>query len=263
MIHVLRGQAASPAMLNVFGVRSASVSVQGIARNSKDDSTGTSIDGRILLVADGIGRDAGGEIASAMAIETARNQLETTLSRQSTGELVGDPSLLINAAMAQANQAVLDLAHKPKHSGTSSTLVVGVFDGPRIHVQSAGDSRAYLIRGTIIEQLTVDDSFTQMMLSCGLVSREDARTHPRRGVLLRALGQHDFVPNPDVVTRELESGDRILLCTDGLSDFVEDEDMRAIVCESGSPAEAVHRLTAAAQKAESQEDVSCIVAFVD
>lgn len=263
MIQAPHVQLTPSARQRALNTRVAAVSVQGVGRTNNEDAVSTLDDNHILLVADGIGGAAAGELASATAIEAIGRQLTHTATRRLSGELVGDPATLINAAMSQANRAIVNLSRQPEHRGAGCTIVAAVLDGSLLHVQSAGDSRAYLIRESVIEQLTVDDSFTQMLVSCRLVRPEDARTHPRRNVLLRALGQHDFTPNPHVVTRQLQPGDRVLLCTDGLSDFIENNNIQAIVSDSDSPQEAADRLTRSAQDAGSQDDVTCLVAFIE
>lgn len=261
MIQLVRRESTpSPEQFNLR-FRSASASVQGSGRDQNEDAVSVSADGQLLIVADGIGGAAAGELASKLAVDTIQTQLERTFTNLDDG--FTDVTDLLNAAICEANHRVVQLGREREHRGAGATVVIGVVTDRYLHVQSAGDSRAYLIRGHEIEQLTVDDSFTQMLLSCGWVSQEAARTHPRRNVLLRALGQHDFAPNPEAISRLLEAGDRILICTDGLSDFVEDEQLRKVIVDSETPRKAADSLLQAAQEAGSTDDTTCVVTFVE
>jgi protein phosphatase len=146
-------------------------------------------------------------------------------------------------------------------SDMGSTLVIGVVDGVTVSVASIGDSRAYLIDASgQLTQLTRDDSLVQRLIDANQITAEEARHHPKRSVILRALGSGAFKP-PEVVTRELYLGDRLLLCSDGLSSMLDDTIIAKLAApaESPTPQEACSRLIQAANASGGEDNISVIV----
>jgi len=230
----------------------ASRSDVGRMRDHNEDSVWPTTDGvtnevLAVAVADGMGGHAGGEIASATALDTAMT-------------VGGDPAMRIQAA----NLAVIDAARlRPRLSGMGTTLTLGLLDPDGdLDMAHVGDSRAYLLRGETLEQLTSDHSYVAEMIAAGRLTPEEAAIHPYRSVLTRAVGLDPTV-QVDTYGYILESNDRVLLCSDGLTSMVPDAEMAAILGASGSsPAAAADALVAAANEAGGADNITVIVVDV-
>jgi protein phosphatase len=198
----------------------------------------------IVGVADGMGGHVAGEVASRIAIDTAI-------------EAEGSPIERVKAA----NEAVIAKTRsEPKLRGMGTTLTLAVFEGEAVDIGHIGDSRAYLQHGDSLRQLTTDHSLMAEMIAAGELGPEEAAVHPYRSVITRAVGLDEEL-RIDHVTADLEPGDRVLLCTDGLTNMVDDDRVRAILHENPSPAEAVWALVDAANAAGGIDNVT--VAVVD
>jgi protein phosphatase len=211
----------------------------------------------LFVVADGMGGQQSGEIASRVAIDAIAGRAQTGLFSQAPPQ---DAAGWVQAAMESAHQAVAD-RRASAQSDMGSTLVMAVVDGATVSVASIGDSRAYLVEaGGEITQLTTDDSLVQRLLSANQITPEEARHHPKRSVILRALGSGTFKP-PDVISRELFLGDRLLLCSDGLSSMLDDTIIAKLAApeETASPQEAASRLVEAANASGGEDNISVIV----
>lgn len=195
--------------------------------------TGARSDGiQLLIVCDGMGGHDGGEVASKLACETLRTELETADA--------SDPARAIEAALVKANAAVLRAATPTGGRDMGTTAVVAWVDGSRLWYGWVGDSRLYHFRGSSIVSQSVDHTRVQVMLELGLIRPEEVRGHPEGHILMQALGggpaaQQSFMPSVRVEAEVLEPGDVLLLCTDGLHDLVEDAGL--ILTISGRTAE--------------------------
>ncbi len=148
----------------------------------------------------------------------------------------------------------------PNRTGMGTTLTAVYTDGRRVALAQVGDSRAYLLRGGELRQLTTDHTLVQAMVDAGRLTAEQARTSPHRNIVVRSLGaEHD--PEPDIAWLEVESGDRLLLCSDGLSDLVDDAEIATHLAASTCQ-DAVEQLVAAALAAGGKDNVTCIAADV-
>jgi serine/threonine protein phosphatase PrpC len=207
------------------------------------------------VVADGMGGHSAGEIASGTIVNTIARRafsldpLQPTSPEQRTQWL--------KDTVQAANQAVFDLR---KSAGTDmgSTLVAALLDGPQATLAHAGDSRIYKINAGQIEQLTTDHSLVERLIATGQITRLEARNHPQRNVVYRTVGDK---PNLEIDTSShtLLPGDRLLLCSDGLSGMLEDRYLQKIVLESTCPQEACERLIAAANAAGGEDNITAIV----
>jgi serine/threonine protein phosphatase PrpC len=232
----------------------ALVSDTGAVRNSNEDA-GRIVQpgdagvlashGVLAIVADGMGGHLAGEVASRMAVDIVHRRYYA--APPSTTESDAPQHALVDA-LNDANRAIYDCAAADsQHAGMGTTCVALAVRGDRAYASHAGDSRLYLIRGGGIYQLTNDDSAVGEMVSRGLLSREAARRHEDRNVILKALGTHPSVeasawPEPLPV----QPGDVFLLCTDGLTDLVEEEEL-AEAARSDRAAAACHTLVALAK----------------
>ena len=231
--------------------------ISDVGRVRKDNQDSGYAGPWLLTVCDGVGGAARGDLASSTAIGQLRR-----LDQPPDGDLTEKHRLeLVAGALHRASDKIGDLVdEEPSLSGTSTTATVALFDGSRLAMGHVGDSRAYLFRGHEISQLTSDHTFVQSLIDEGRISEEDARTHPHRNLILKALdGVHDV--DPDLFTVELAPDDRILLCSDGASGSLDDRRL-ADILSTGSPDFAAVELVRASLEAGSTDNVTCIVADV-
>jgi serine/threonine protein phosphatase PrpC len=231
--------------------------ISDVGRVRKDNQDSGYAGPWLLTVCDGVGGAARGDLASSTAIGQLRRLDQPP---PETGE--PDARLeLVAGALHRASDRIGELVdEEPSLSGTSTTATVALFDGERLAMGHVGDSRAYLFREHEISQLTSDHTFVQSLIDEGRITEEDARTHPHRNLILKALdGVHEV--DPDLFTVELVENDRILLCSDGASGSL-DESRLADILATGSPDFAAVELVRASLEAGSTDNVTCIVADV-
>jgi protein phosphatase len=209
----------------------------------------------LFAVADGMGGHRGGAVASQVALEV--------LSQMEGDSMAGDGAADGLAEMVtQANDAVLERASgEPRLSGMGTTLTAVVVQPERIHLAHVGDSRAYMLRDGTLRQLTEDHSLVQRMVNEGKLTPEEAEVHPHRSVLTRALGVEPDL-QVDQETIEVRPGDRILLCSDGLTTMVPEEEIQRIVEESDNPQRAAEALVASANGAGGLDNITAVLLFV-
>lgn len=189
-----------------------------LGRHRKDNQDAGYAGPHLLAVADGVGGAAYGDVASHTAIATLQR-----LDEPPAGDLLETLAGAIHRVHDRIAELVEDDAEL---TGTSTTVTVGLFDGERIALAHAGDSRAYLLRAGTIRQLTKDHTFVQSLVDEGRITEEESRTHPHRNLILRAVdGVHDTAP--DLFYVDLQPGDRLLFCSDGASGPLDDTRMAA------------------------------------
>jgi protein phosphatase len=227
----------------------------GHIRKRNEDSICVVPELSFFAVADGMGGHLAGEVASSMAIESVAGQLgadkKTPLEKK-----------LLKGVQA-ANSKVYEASKKDSACrGMGTTLTAAVIRGREIILAHVGDSRAYIIRENKIISLTEDHSLVQEMLKQGGITREQAREHPHRNVLTRALGTDPSV-EVDIVKTTLKLGDFVLLCSDGLSGLVEDHEIMALVRSARGPEQAVRDLMREALDRGGNDNISIIVVEID
>ncbi len=223
----------------------------GLVRAVNEDSgfAGPSL----VLVADGVGGAAAGEVASATAAYVT--------SALALGRPDADPvTVLTDAVRLTHEQLQVGTAQDPSRTGMGTTLTALLTDGARVALCQVGDSRAYLLRGGSLTQLTRDQTFVQLLVEQGVITREQARRHPRKNVVLQAL-EAGHLAAPDVGLVDVHPGDRLLVCSDGLTDLVEDEQIR-LCLEDAEPDVAAGCLIDAALAAGGVDNVTCVVSDV-
>ena len=223
----------------------------GHVREGNEDSAyaGT----RLVAVADGMGGHAAGEVASSTVIQTL-----ATLDEDPAG---GDLLDALSRAVIQANSTLRALsAQDSRYDGMGTTITALLSAGGRLGLIHVGDSRAYLFRDGRLEQLTHDHTLVQDLVDVGRITAEQAKSHPQRSLLTRALDGRDSV-HPDVSVREARLGDRHLLCTDGLSSVVSDETI-ADALRLPDPQAAADRLVELALRGGGPDNVTVVVADV-
>ena len=207
----------------------------------------------LLAVADGVGGAARGDIASSTAIAQVRG-----LDQPHTD---GDPLLILTSVLNEAHAKLTDLVEQdPALDGTSTTITVGLVVGEQLAIAHIGDSRAYLLRDGELRQLTSDHSFVQSLVDDGRITEEEARVHPNRNLILRAL-DGNRTPDPDTFFVELQLGDRLLFSSDGCCGVLEPEQVTAILSE-GTPDSACVNLVNASLDAGSTDNVTVVIGEV-
>ncbi|MFL0580302.1 protein phosphatase 2C domain-containing protein [Dietzia sp. 179-F 9C3 NHS] len=222
----------------------------GMVRQNNEDSAYAGP--RLLALADGMGGHAAGEIASQYLVASLARLDEDEPGQDLTGALV--------AAMERGNRAIA--AHvdaHPETDGMGCTLTALLFDGRRMGLLHVGDSRAYLLRDGELTQITKDDTFVQSLVDRGELSPDEAHSHPRRSLILKALTGEPV--EPTAVIREARPGDRYLLCSDGLSDPVS-TDTIAETLRTGSADSAAERLVQLALRSGGPDNITVVVADV-
>lgn len=211
--------------------------------------------GVLLAVSDGMGGAAAGEIASAITVESLREWLGQEHGRIATGDLV-------ESAVGNANRNVFDAAQEAERQGMGATLTAILVRGATAHIAEVGDSRAYLIRKGRIRQVTRDQSFVEMLVEQGLITREQAEHSPYKNVILQAMGQRPGV-SVALCRLELRRGDRIVLCSDGLTNKVNDDEIRDILEMEPDLEAACGRLIALANERGGEDNITLVVGVVD
>lgn len=205
----------------------------------------------LIAVADGMGGHKGGGTAARMAVDALRAVGSTS-----------DPADLLEA-LKSANRAIAEAADAdPELEGMGTTATAGIVDAGVLYLVHVGDSRGYLVRGGRMIQITDDHSIVAEMVRRGALSPSDAEQHPARHVITRALGVDDEV-QIDALRVDLEPGDVVLLCTDGLSGPVDDDGMLAVLETAGSLEDAAAALVASANAAGGPDNVTVVLARID
>ena len=207
----------------------------------------------VFAVADGMGGHLAGEVASATALEPLSGL---------GGRIFADaPSAreALRAAVIAANDTVSDLARtEPSYRGMGTTLTAALVEGRRLHVAHVGDSRAYLLRHGRFSQLTDDHTLVQHLVNEGQITREEAASHPQRSMITRAIGISPEV-EVDSMTVDLEPGDQLLLCSDGLTGVVKDEVIADELDAGNDAQETVDRLVELANRAGGPDNVTAVL----
>lgn len=239
-----------------LALRYAARSDVGQVRQGNEDSGYAAP--RLLIVADGMGGHAGGELASATAVATLAQMADADLGQ-------GEALTRLAGAVESAGSTIgLVVADSPELAGMGTT-VTGLYwladgDGARIAIVHVGDSRAYLLRDGDLSQITHDHTYVQTLVDAGRITEEEASTHPRRNLLMRALDGVQ-VAEPDLSVREARLGDRYLLCSDGLHGVVSGDEI-ARTLGSREPTVCVTELVDLALSRGAPDNVTVVVAHV-
>ena len=232
-------------------MRAAVISETGHRENNEDAVFGSS---RLVAVADGVGGEVAGEVASRVAIDRLVALATKPLDRALEDEFA--------AALVEANAALrVVIARRPQLAGMSTTLTaVALSNDGRYLVANVGDSRTYLYRDGELRRLTRDQSLVQALIDRGALTEDEAKRHPQRSVVLEALDGGER-PLPPIDSVDARDGDRLLLCSDGVSDYVSDEEIAEVVGRGERDAVAAGLARLALDRG-SRDNVSAVVADV-
>ncbi len=235
--------------------RSAAASHVGKIRANNQDSAYA---GRSLfVVADGMGGHAGGDVASAMAIKRI---IDTDHGYNSAH----DAEFALKSALLAANTAIAETVFEHQElTGMGTTVSAILRVGGKIALAHIGDSRIYLYRDGELEQITADHTFVQRLVDSGRITPEEAAVHPRRSVLMRVLGDVDAAPEIDTTVIDTEAGDRWLLCSDGLSSYVSDDRIKAVLDTVSDANAAAERLIKESLDQGAPDNVTVVIVGVD
>lgn len=246
----------------MVSIRSGHVSITGNYRENNEDNLAIDDAQRFFVVADGMGGQNAGEKASAMAVEIIPRQLVKNLTFDNANK--ADVVQVIDNAVQAANAEIMSLSEMdPSARNMGTTVVLLVISGDNFYIGGVGDSRVYQLRGDKLTQLTKDHSLTQALLEAGTINEEEAKTHRYRNVLYRYLGTKDGGAGTEACEIRPKSGDRFFLCSDGVTDGVEDEQISNILTSSDDPQEVAQALVDAALAGGSKDNITSVVVFVD
>lgn len=246
----------------MVSIRTGQLSVTGNYRDNNEDVCYVDQQQRYLIVADGMGGQSGGERASALAIELIPKKLEQLLDFQkATLKQVNEA---LEKSMAFANTEIIALSEvEPSLRNMGTTVVMLIQASGRFFVIGVGDSRAYELRGGKLRQLTTDHTLVQALMDAGTINAEEAKTHRYRNVLYKYLGSRDGAAGGPAMEIVPKSGDRFLLCSDGLNEGLGSSEIATLLKSSDDPQRVVETLVNAALAAGSRDNITCVVVFVD
>jgi protein phosphatase len=233
-------------------LRTVAVSDRGKARENNEDAVHAG--SRLVAVADGVGGGPSGEVASAIVIRV--------LAALENGPAPPAPADALRQAVDAADRGIREaIEADPRLEGMGTTLTAMLADGDRLDLVHVGDSRAYAWREGTLTQLTRDDTYVQGLVDKGVISAAEARAHPQRALVTQAV--HGAGISPTYAQVRVRGGDRFLLCSDGLSDYVDDAAIAATLREQADLAGCAHQLVQLALVAGAPDNVSVILADVE
>ncbi len=230
------------------------LSDKGMVRSANQDAYHIDPDGRFFIVADGMGGHAGGEEASRIAIETTH----TFLSEH--WETATDVENLMKQALIAANDAIVaDQEQNAARADMGTTVVMILFKDDVAWSAHVGDSRLYRLRDSKLDRITEDDTWVARAMKLGQLTAEEAKVHPLRHVLSHCLGRRDL-RQINTQTQDIRSGDRILLCSDGLTEEVPHDEIASHLVEAASNEAAAQALVDAAKQHGGSDNITVIIA---
>jgi protein phosphatase len=229
----------------------------GLKRTNNEDAFAVKPDLGVCLVADGMGGAAAGEVASRIFADTTLEVFSGDANR-SEHEILA----LVQQAFMMANERILNHVNEnPDHKGMGCTAEVTAFFSNEIIIGHVGDSRTYRFRDSHLKQLSADHSVVQEQIDEGIITPEEAWTHPMRNIILRAVGVKKTV-EPDLLRGKALEGDIFLLCSDGLTDMVNDQAIADVLGSVGSLSEKTENLIALAKSAGGRDNITVVLVRV-
>ncbi len=249
-------------------IDSYGISNVGMKRGQNEDSYLINDDISLYMVADGMGGHLGGEYASKLAVSTVEEMVRhlrfdpdcTQIRGVNTEE--SSPADQLTHAIQEAGRRIHDQALFDENlRGMGTTTVVALFSSPKLYIANVGDSRAYLIREGRIRQITEDHSLVSEQVKAGMISQQDARGHKLKNIITRSVGYQEEV-DIDVIAHDVKAGDRYLLCSDGLSNLVEDREIEETV-DKFELQEACEKLVNSANSRGGDDNITVVLLQVD
>jgi PPM family protein phosphatase len=238
----------------------------GRVREHNEDTIASDVDVGLLVLADGMGGYNAGEVASGIAVKTITNLVREGLAREDLASIdrstgLTRPSIVLRDAITRANKIIYQTARSQAEcEGMGTTVVAALFYDNRISIAHVGDSRLYRQRGSEIAQVTMDHSLLQELVDRGFYSPEEAQRAANKNYVTRALGVEPQV-EVEVQEQPVDKGDVFILCSDGLSDMVEDEDIRLTISTFGANLDTVAKqLIQLANENGGRDNVSVVLA---
>ncbi|MDN5331113.1 MAG: family protein phosphatase [Tepidanaerobacteraceae bacterium] len=214
----------------------------------------------LFIVADGMGGHNAGEVASRLAVEEISSYIKTKYDAKSFQD---DVALLIKEAFMAANEKIYKTSlESAEWAGMGTTATLALFKDGRVYIGHVGDSRAYMLRSGHLRQLTKDHSLVWQLMEEGRLTAQEIKYHPMRNVITRALGVDDKV-DVDISDYEYKSGDIFLLCSDGLTNMLDDERIKEIILSADSVEAAAERLVQAANNLGGHDNITVELILVD
>lgn len=242
----------------------------GMVRAQNEDAVASDLTIGLLLLADGMGGYKAGEVASEIAVLMIAAEITEALQRKTglrqpkaDSDLMPEASLLMET-VARANAAIYSISKQQEHcAGMGTTLVAGMFANNKLVVGNIGDSRMYCLRGETLMQLTEDHSLVQEQVRAGLITMQQAKTASNKNLVTRALGT-DIQVELDLREFDVEVDDIYLMCSDGLTDLVEDDEITKILLDAnGNITQAAQKLVHTANEYGGTDNISVIIAMVN
>ncbi len=254
------------------GIEAFGVTDVGRKRKHNEDNLLLDVNGEseegLFIVADGMGGHAAGEVASKITVDTVGEFIAATRQKEeATWPFKYNHELHFNSnrlavAIEKANERVMAaVAAQPWLKGMGTTVVAGLLDGKILSLAHVGDSRAYLYRGGQLSRLTDDHSWVHEQVAAGILTEDEAKSHPLKNVVTRALGGGPSV-SPDLQELSFESGDVFLFCSDGLTTMLSDEEIRDAVASEGDPKALCERLVQTANDKGGVDNITVVIARI-
>ncbi|MFT3858552.1 MAG: Stp1/IreP family PP2C-type Ser/Thr phosphatase [Aquabacterium sp.] len=231
----------------------------GRVRTNNEDSIALDAACGIAVLADGMGGYAAGEVASGMACDFIKSELSRWLNEAAANASDGDVKRAMDICVDNANRAIFSAANSnPTYAGMGTTLVLGVFRSGRLILGHIGDSRAYRLRGGVLQQITKDHSLLQEQIDAGILTPEQAQFAANKNLVTRALGVEDLVLM-ETHLHDVQSGDIYLMCSDGLSDMLRDSQIAEVMSAHSHLPEMGEALVGAANDAGGRDNIAVVL----
>ena len=238
----------------------------GLIRKKNEDNLGLFPEQGLFFVADGVGGMPAGEIASMLVVEVLPPLLNQRLDPALTEQPAVRESLSQSEIITRLKQAVIDLSNRisaesqknPEYAGMASTLVFVLFTKKHLFIGHLGDSRAYLLKDESLHQMTNDHTLVRHLLQAKAITQEEAVEHPGKDQLVQYIGMV-MAPNPDVICVPRVSGEKVLLCSDGLTDMLSKYEITQFLLKNSSPESTCKALIKAANLAGGKDNVTVVI----
>jgi PPM family protein phosphatase len=231
----------------------------GLTRDNNEDSVAVDAATQLTILADGMGGYNAGEVASGMATAFIKSELSRWLSQVGKTANAREVRRALEICVDNANRSIFNAANSnPQYAGMGTTLVMGVCHEARLMVGHIGDSRCYRLRGEELMQITKDHSLLQEQMDAGLITPEQAAVSLNKNLVTRALGVEDSVLL-EVNEHKVEAGDIYLMCSDGLSDMIDDDAIAQILVSTDTTEQKAQTLIAAANAAGGRDNITVLL----